>query len=93
MCTVYQIGLTWTSEADDDAFAATAKSITDRAIEKAESLGLDSPFLYQNYAASDQDVFAGYGEENRERLLNVSRVYDSTRVFQNYEPGYFKLGD
>lgn len=44
-----------------------------------------------NYAGQDQDVFAGYGEVNEERLKAVQRKYDPDGVFKTLQPGYFKL--
>ena len=44
-----------------------------------------------NYATLDQDVFAGYGEENHERLKRVQEAYDPEGVFKSLQPGYFKL--
>lgn len=43
-------------------------------------------------AAGFQDVFAGYGEENVEKLLNISRIYDPERFFQTSMPGGYKIG-
>ncbi|RYO78044.1 hypothetical protein DL766_010096 [Monosporascus sp. MC13-8B] len=54
--------------------------------------GLYDPFVYMGDVARFQDVFAGYGAENRERLLPVSRGYHPDRVFQALLPGGFKIG-
>lgn len=82
----------WKSSTEDSAIAASLSRVESRATEAATSSGLHHRFIYQNYANSDQDVFAGYGAANKALLLNVSRVYDANRVFQVYEPGYFKIG-
>ena len=52
---------------------------------------LGFPFLYQNYAAAEQKVFAGYGQSNWKRLREISLKYDPDRVWQKLQPGYFKL--
>jgi hypothetical protein len=39
-----------------------------------------------------QDIYDGYGEENKQRLLDVSRKYDPERVFQKLLPGGYKIG-
>lgn len=35
-----------------------------------------------DYAGRNQDVFAGYGKANRERLRNISKNNDPVGVFQ-----------
>jgi hypothetical protein len=57
----------------------------------AKSLALDHPFIYMNYAAQDQDVFAGYGKKSLARLKTIQKKYDPTGVFKRLQPGYFKL--
>lgn len=33
----------------------------------------------------------GYGPDNYDKLNDVSEKYDATGVFQDLQPGYFKL--
>jgi FAD/FMN-containing dehydrogenase len=54
-------------------------------------MGLHHRYIYQNYANVSQDVLAGYGEENRERLRRVQRKYDPEGMFSRLQPGYFKV--
>jgi hypothetical protein len=63
-----------------------------RANATAYAQGLGNAFLYQNYAAAEQDVFGSYGAANLARLRAVSRKYDPARVWQILQPGYFKVG-
>ena len=65
-----------------------------RANETAYSQGLGNKYIYQNYASFLQNasVFAGYGQENWEKLQSISAKYDPTKVWQNLQPGYFKVG-
>ncbi|EJT74786.1 hypothetical protein GGTG_08624 [Gaeumannomyces tritici R3-111a-1] len=42
--------------------------------------------------AGFQDGYTGYGAANKQKLLDVSRKYDSERVFQKLWPGGFKIG-
>ncbi|KAL8285753.1 hypothetical protein RB597_002728 [Gaeumannomyces tritici] len=42
--------------------------------------------------AGFQDVYTGDGTANKQKLLDVSRKYDSERVFQKFWPGGFKIG-
>lgn len=81
----------WTNEEDDELVLSTAKSIIDRSVERAKEVGAHHRYLYQNYADISQDVLAGYGEENLEKLREISRKYDPEQVFQKLQPGYFKL--
>lgn len=62
-----------------------------RSIELSKQMGLYHRYMYQNYADGEQDVFAGYGKENRGRLRDIQRKYDPEGVFSNLQPGYFKV--
>ena len=81
----------WSNDGDDDRVLAATQRIRDGAVDVAEGMGLGYRYVYQNYASLDQDVFAGYGEDNKQRLIRISRKYDPEQVFQNLQPGYFKL--
>lgn len=81
----------WSDEADDERIFQAMRNVVRRANETAWRQGLGVRFLYQNYAAAEQDVFASYGEENLERLRMVSRQYDPEGVWWRLQPGYFKL--
>lgn len=85
------IDFQWGDVADD----AQVKSIMDGIISKstalARSRGLYNRYLYENYAYIEQDVFSGYGEANKNRLIRISKEYDPEGLFQFLQPGYFKL--
>ena len=83
----------WLDTSYDEALLATHKRIVDRCVARAKELDAYVPFLYQNYAAKDQEVFASYGQENLQRLIDISKKYDPQQVFQKLQPGYFKLGE
>ena len=85
------IAIMWKNAADDGLIEGAAKRVIDRSMEKAEEIGMAHRYLYQNYADISQDVFGGYGEENRQRLREISLKYDPDQVFQKLQPGYFKL--
>jgi hypothetical protein len=87
------ISVTWANTEDDDRIITAANRFMDRSIALAESLNLHHRFIYQNYASLRQDVFAGYGAANKQRLIDISRKYDPERIFQKLQPGYFKLGE
>lgn len=86
------LAIGWTNAADDVRVLAMTEAWMDRTIETAKNRGLFHRYIYQNYAGKNQDVFAGYGEENLQRLRDISRRYDPNGVFQRLQPGYFKLG-
>ncbi|KAL7809299.1 hypothetical protein V8C26DRAFT_275586 [Trichoderma gracile] len=54
---------------------AVAQNIVDRLIRTARTQGLDHPYLCQNYASYQQDVFASYGKENLAKLKSISAKY------------------
>ena len=69
----------------------TARSVIRDVDDFAAPKGTGDPFRYLNYAASGQDVFGGYGEENRLFLQDVSRRYDPEGFYQEANTGGFRL--
>lgn len=69
----------------------TGARLLQRSIELAKETDLYHPYIYQNYAEISQDVFAGYGKGNRERLRGIQSKYDPAGVFSRLQPGYFKV--
>lgn len=88
---VFCLTLNWPHEKDDAAFLSAEKTFINESKAYATKTGQLHPFLYQNYAADWQDVFAGYGEENRAKLRSVQKRYDPKDVFQRLQSGYFKV--
>jgi FAD/FMN-containing dehydrogenase len=88
---VLTVNFQWTNREDDDACETANKNIIDRVTVAAKEAGLYHRYIYQNYANITQDVFAGYGEENREKLRRIQRKYDPEGVFSRLQPGYFKV--
>jgi len=56
-----------------------------------EKEGLLHRWVYPNYGNEEQDVFAGYGEENRAKMREIQKRYDPEGVFSRLQPGYFKV--
>ncbi|OXV07629.1 hypothetical protein Egran_04606, partial [Elaphomyces granulatus] len=81
----------WASPQDDNAIYSTIGKITADAIAEAKKRGVFNQYLYMNYASQFQDVIAGYGPVNSQRLIDISQKYDPKQVFQKLQPGYFKL--
>ena len=77
--------------ADYERFQALADKIMSDIASLAKERGLYHPFIYQNYAGSEQDVYAGYSKENRARLRQIQRKYDPEGVFWKLQPGYHKV--
>jgi hypothetical protein len=59
------------------------------ALSKSRNLG--HRYIYQNYAAAAQNVFAGYGPASQSKLMSIHQKYDPTGVFTKLQPGYFKI--
>jgi FAD/FMN-containing dehydrogenase len=69
--------------------------IADQFVEKVEraarSYGTFHRYQYLNYAAGHQDVYGGYGEENKKRLLEISSKYDPDGLMSKLRPGIIQL--
>jgi hypothetical protein len=81
----------WESPSDDHAILIACQNIVNKSVAKAKELGLDSPYLYMNYASQFQSVVPSYGAANHAKLVNTAMKYDPDGVFQTLQPGYFKL--
>lgn len=86
------VAIAWSDPADDARIFALRDEFMSRTDSAAQAKGLYNRYIYQNYANPTQNVFASYGEENLQRLRDISKKYDPTGVFQRLQPGYFKLG-
>ncbi|KAL8708934.1 MAG: hypothetical protein Q9220_006266 [cf. Caloplaca sp. 1 TL-2023] len=85
------LAIMWTSKSDDDRIIAAADRVINGSVKMAKDMRLDYKYIYQNYASLKQSVFAGYGPDNQQRLIRISKQYDPDQIFQNLQPGYFKL--
>jgi hypothetical protein len=88
---VLSISPKWDRAEDDAIIQESFTKFMDRSVALAKDMGLHHPWIYQNYANISQDVFAGYGAENRQRLKDIQGKYDPERMFAKLQPGYFKL--
>lgn len=86
------IALRWIDTADDARLNQFAATVKDRAVAAAKAAGKHEDYLYMNYASPWQDPVAGYGAANKAKLQKISKKYDPTGVFEQLQPGYFKLG-
>jgi hypothetical protein len=82
----------WIGDAYNDVVMDWVVETTDAINMRRKAAGLFNSFNYMGDAAGFQVIYWGYGEENRERLLRVSRKYDPKKMFQTLMPGRFKIG-
>lgn len=57
----------------------------------AKARGVFHPYQYLNYAAGDQDIYGGYGEDNRKKVLEICRRYDAQDLMPKMRPGIIQL--
>lgn len=81
----------WAGKNDDERVTSFMQKALKRIERNAKDRGTLVPFIYWNYAFSDQDALQSYGEENLRKLRAASEKYDSDGVFQIACPGGFKL--
>ncbi|KAL7946845.1 hypothetical protein V8C42DRAFT_318922 [Trichoderma barbatum] len=81
----------WTNTQDDELISQAADRFVDRVENAARAHGTWHNYQYLNYAASSQDVYGGYGEENRKRLLDISAKYDPKGLISTLRPGIIQL--
>lgn len=85
------LAISWSNTADDTAIFTAARNIINRSNATAHAMGLGHPYIYQNYAALEQDVFDSYGPANKKKLVDIHQKYDPRGVFTKLQPGYFKI--
>ncbi|KAK8045538.1 FAD-binding domain-containing protein [Apiospora rasikravindrae] len=81
----------WADKKDDARVISFMQKALKRIERNADDRGQLVPFIYWNYAFSDQDALRSYGEENVQKLQAASKKYDPDGVFQTACPGGFKL--
>ncbi|KAI9675990.1 MAG: hypothetical protein M1822_008376 [Bathelium mastoideum] len=89
--TVVNINLHWSEERSESRMRHFMRRLIKRFRKTAEHLDMLHPYIFQNHAFEEQDVFAGSGEENLARLKAIRKALDPHDVFQRLQPGYFKL--
>ena len=83
--------MAWNESSDDTTMMKAAQSYIETSKNMARDLGVDNEYYYMPYSSGYEPVVSGYGEENMARLRAISQRYDPMQVFQNLQPGYFKL--
>lgn len=82
----------WSDPTSDAAILKFFSTIIKTVKEEARKKDVDNEYIYMNYASQFQDPISSYGKANVERLRAISRKYDPRQVFQELQPGHFKLG-
>jgi hypothetical protein len=88
---VFSVVYSYYSQESDDLVRIAGTNLIDRAVEFAKERDLWHRYIYLNYADASQDVFAGYGEENRKRLWGIQKQWDPEGVWSKLQPGGFKI--
>jgi hypothetical protein len=83
----------WESAADDALFNDAISSHINEINAFAAGAGKSNPWIYTNYANKTQDPLAGYGADNVAKIKAVAAKYDPAAVFQNLQPGGFKVSE
>ncbi|KAJ5712161.1 FAD-binding domain-containing protein [Penicillium malachiteum] len=85
----------WSNSTDDDAVNQMTANVVERLNGTAQNLGIATRYKYINYASAAQasEIFAGYGDENVQRLKSIQKAVDSHGVFtsEGLWHGFFKL--
>jgi hypothetical protein len=81
----------WKNKEDDDTVIETFKKALERIDEDATNRGTAVPYKFMNYTYSFQDPISSYGNDNVQKMLEVSKKYDPEGLFQQGVPGGFKF--
>ncbi|CRG90521.1 Bifunctional solanapyrone synthase [Talaromyces islandicus] len=89
--TVVNINLHWSHKADETRMRKFMRQLIHRFRETASEMDMLNPYVFQNHAFEEQDVFSGYGAKNLAQLKDTRQKVDPDAVFQRLQPGFFKL--
>lgn len=88
---MYLLYITWSDPAYDAALYAAADATIAEIKATSVKTGTDNPYIYLNYAGKNQNVLAGYGAANVQKMEALSTKYDPKGVFQTLVPGGWKI--
>lgn len=83
--------LAWSNPVYDDAMFAITDQLGQVIEQAASAYGGLLDFRFPNDANAEQDVFAGFGSSNVQKLRQVSTKYDPLQIFQKQQNGGFLL--
>ncbi|EHK19936.1 uncharacterized protein TRIVIDRAFT_193312 [Trichoderma virens Gv29-8] len=81
----------WTDIQHDKLISQVADQFVEKVEKATRAYGTFHRYQYLNYAANYQDVYGGYGEENRKRLLEIRAKYDPEGLMSILRPGIIQL--
>ncbi|UKZ64994.1 uncharacterized protein TrAtP1_006196 [Trichoderma atroviride] len=81
----------WTEKEHDDSIHKAANIFFEKAEKAARDRGTLHRYKVLNYSTGHQDVYGGYGEGNRKRLLEVRNKYDPDDIMSKLRPGIIQL--
>ncbi|KAK5661811.1 hypothetical protein OQA88_9913 [Cercophora sp. LCS_1] len=82
---------TWDDETVDARVDQVARNIVEKSVAFSKGAKRDVNYRYLNYAGEWQDVMAGYGAKNLEKLAAVAEKYDADGVIKSLRPAIFSL--
>lgn len=85
------MNLHWSDEQDEPGMRRFMRRLIDQFSKCALKLDGLHPYIFQNHAFEEQDVFPGYGADNLAGLKSVRQSIDPDAVFQRLQLGFFKL--
>jgi hypothetical protein len=81
----------WTEKKHDESIFKVANIFMEKAEKAARFRGKFHRYRVLNYSTAHQDVYGGYGEENRKRLLEIRDKYDPDDIMSKLRPGIIQL--
>jgi FAD/FMN-containing dehydrogenase len=88
---LFNPAIMWSNPADDARILKATSNMIKRTVAEAKKRGLFNDYIYMNYASQFQAVIPSYGVDSQRKLKSIAEKYDPTGVFQDLQPGYFKL--
>jgi hypothetical protein len=81
----------WDNREDDENIATIMRKVLEKIEGDAKERDTLVPYTFMNYASQWQDPIGSYGAENKAKLQEISKKYDSEGFFQSSVPGGFKI--
>ncbi|KAH8812674.1 hypothetical protein F5884DRAFT_314949 [Xylogone sp. PMI_703] len=88
---LFQYYIAWEGADQDELFNGLADTMVNQVKAYSETLQVDNPFIYLDYADRTQNPLVGYGEDAMAKIKAAALKYDPTGVFQTMVPGGFKI--
>ncbi|KAI0469741.1 hypothetical protein GGR56DRAFT_686869 [Xylariaceae sp. FL0804] len=89
--TVINVNTKWSDIRDEERMGGFVQRLVERATLAARELDLHHPFIFQNHAGKQQDVFGSLPAKNAQRLVALQEQVDPMAIMTTLQPGYFRL--